>query len=94
MDKFEPLCFPNNWNLIASFNHNVGIRGPMDNILILKLKSPFDYIQDSYFSRQVVGQKLLLFKMLFYGLVNGVDLVRCMQPSGDLQKFWLMFDHV
>jgi hypothetical protein len=32
--------------------------------------------------------------MLFYGPTNGVDLVRRMQPSGDLQNCWLMFDHV
>jgi hypothetical protein len=42
----------------------------------------------------MVGQKVFLFKMLFYGPANGVDLVRRMQPSGDLQNCWLMFDHV
>jgi hypothetical protein len=56
----------------------------MDNILLLKLKSHYDYIQDSCFLRQMVGQKVFLFKMLFYGLASGVDLVRCMQPGGDL----------
>jgi hypothetical protein len=66
----------------------------MDNILILKLKIPYDYIQDSCFPRQMVGQKVFLFKMLFYGSTNGVDLVRHMQPSGDLQNCCLMFDHV
>jgi hypothetical protein len=29
-----------------------------------------------------------------YGLVCGVDLVRCMQPGGDLHNCWLMFNHV
>jgi hypothetical protein len=42
----------------------------------------------------MVGQKVFLFKMSFYGLASGVDLVRCMQPSGDLQNCWLMFDQV
>ncbi len=42
----------------------------------------------------MVGQKVFLFKMLFYGPANGVDLVRRMQPSGDLQNCWLMFDRV
>jgi hypothetical protein len=32
----------------------------------------------------MVGQKVFMFKMLIYGLASGVDLVRCMQPSGDL----------
>ncbi len=47
-NKFQPLCFPNIWNLIASFKHNVSTRDPMDNIF-LKSKSPYDYIQDSCF---------------------------------------------
>jgi hypothetical protein len=66
----------------------------MDNVLPLKSKNPCDYIQDSCFLRQMVGQKVLLFKMSLYGLICGVDLVRCMQPGGDLQNCWLMFDHV
>jgi hypothetical protein len=32
--------------------------------------------------------------MSLYGLTSGVDLVRHMQPHGDLQNCWLMFDHV
>jgi hypothetical protein len=56
----------------------------MDNILFLKSKSPYDYIQDSCFPRQMVGQKVFLFKMSFYGPTNGFDLVRHMQPGGDL----------
>jgi hypothetical protein len=54
----------------------------MENILFLKSKSLNDYIQDSCFRRQMAKQKLFLFKMLFYGLISGVDLVRHMQPSG------------
>ncbi len=56
-DKLQPLCFPNIWNLIASFKHSASIRGPMDNILFLKLKSPYDYIQDNCFLGQMVRQK-------------------------------------
>jgi hypothetical protein len=44
MDKSQPLCFPNIQYLIASFKHNVGTRGPMDNIFFLELKSLYDYI--------------------------------------------------
>jgi len=44
MDKFQPMCFPNIRNFNASFKHNAGTKGPMDNILFLKLKNPYDYI--------------------------------------------------
>jgi hypothetical protein len=47
----------------------------MDIVLLLKLKNPYDYIQDNYFPRQMVGQKMFLFKMSLYGLASGVDLV-------------------
>jgi hypothetical protein len=42
----------------------------------------------------MVGQKVFLFKMSLYRPTSGVDLVRCMQPNGDLHNFWLMSDHV
>jgi hypothetical protein len=57
MDKFQPMCSPNIRNLIASFKHSGGIKGPMDKILIFKLKSPNDYIQNSCFLGQMVGQQ-------------------------------------
>jgi hypothetical protein len=41
-----------------------------------------------------LGKKMFLFKMSLYGLASGVDLVRHMQPNGDLQNCWLMFDLV
>jgi hypothetical protein len=47
----------------------------MDIVLLLKLKNPYDYIQDNYFPRQMVGQKMFLFKMSLYGSASGVDLV-------------------
>ncbi len=65
----------------------------MDNIFF-KLRNPYDYIQNRCFLRQTIGQKVILFKMLLYRPTSGVDLVRCMQPRGNLQKNWLMFDHV
>jgi hypothetical protein len=94
MDKFQPLCSFNIRNLIASFKHSVSTRGPMDKILLLKSKSPYDYIQNSCFPRQMVGQKVIIFKMSFYWLICVFDLVRHMQLGGDLQNFWFMFDHV
>jgi hypothetical protein len=35
-----------------------------------------------------------VFKMLEDGPGSGVDLVKRMQPRGDLKNAWLMFDHV
>ncbi len=61
IDKFQPLCSPNIQNFIASFKHSAGTKGPMDNIIFFKLKSHYDYIQDSCFPRQMVGQKMYLF---------------------------------
>jgi hypothetical protein len=86
MDKFQPLCSPNIRNFIVSFKHSASTRGPMDNTLLLKSMSPYDYIQDSCFLGQMARQKVFMFKMSFYGPTSGVDLVRCMQPGGDLQN--------
>ncbi len=66
----------------------------MDNILFLKSKNPYDYIQNSCFLKQMIGQKVFLFKMSLYGLICGVDLMRYMQLGGDLQNCRLMFDDV
>jgi hypothetical protein len=57
MDKFTTLCSPNVKNLMASFKHLLIARGFIDNILILKSKSPYDYIQDSCFLGQLSRKK-------------------------------------
>jgi hypothetical protein len=38
--------------------------------------------------------KVFVFKMSEVGPGSGVDLVKWMQPSGDLEDAWMMFDHV
>ena len=40
------------------------------------------------------SKKVFIFKMSEVGPGSGVDLVRRMQPSGDLEHTWIMFDHV
>jgi hypothetical protein len=40
------------------------------------------------------SDKVFSFKMLEVGPGKGVDLVKPMQPGGDLQDAWIMFDHV
>jgi hypothetical protein len=37
---------------------------------------------------------MFVFKMSEVGPANGVDLVRRMQPGGDLENAWIMSDHV
>jgi len=38
--------------------------------------------------------KVFVFKMSKVRPSSGVDLVKQMQPSSDLQDAWLMFDHI
>jgi hypothetical protein len=38
--------------------------------------------------------KVFVFKMSEVGPGSGVDLVKWMQPSGDLEDAWMMFNHV
>ncbi len=56
--------------------------------------NPYDYIQDNCFPGQQFGQKVCLFEMLVEGDGCGVNLVKQMQPKGDLENSWTMFDHV
>jgi hypothetical protein len=37
---------------------------------------------------------MFVFKMSEVGPANGVDLVRRMQPGGDIENAWIMSDHV
>jgi hypothetical protein len=46
-----------------------------DNILKLKSKSWYDYIQECCFQGQVPGQKLFIFKMSINGVGSGISFV-------------------
>jgi hypothetical protein len=68
-------------------------KGEIDQILEMKRHAKIKFIHDSVFPGQ--GQKkVYLFKMLVHGPESGVDLVRRMLPGGDLQIFFVIFDHV
>jgi hypothetical protein len=56
-NKFQPMCYLNIQNLIPSFKHNASTKGFVDNIIFLKSKNPYDYIQENCFHGQMVGQK-------------------------------------
>ena len=93
MDKFSGLTSPNVRNQVHALRFASGSRGFIDNIIELKRRSLYDYIQDSSFPGQG-SSKAYLFKMSTAGGGSGVDLVKRMQPGGDLGGAWIMFDHV
>ncbi len=88
-DKIYELNSPNICNLIGSFRHCPG-GGYIDNILELKSKNRYDYIQECC----SLGQMVFIFKMSINGVGNGASLVTRMQLVKDLQNAWIMFDHV
>ena len=65
----------------------------MDSIMALKDYSGFKFIHKNKFPGQSKG-KVFVFKMSVDCPGSGVDLVKRMQPRGDLQDCWIMFDHV
>jgi hypothetical protein len=91
--KFYKLNSPNICSLVASFKHRPN-GGYIDSILELKSKSWYDYIQKYSFLRQVLGQKVFIFKMSINVVGSGTSLVTWMQLAGDLQNAWIIFDHV
>ncbi len=73
-DKFFEMSLPNIHNLVLSFKHRSG-HGYIDSILELKFKNCYEYIQECNFPRQVVGQKVFIFKMSINGAGSGASLV-------------------
>jgi len=59
----------------------------------MKKELKFEFIHDSVFPGQG-KEKVYVFKMLTEGPRSGVDLVKHMQPGGDLQNGWMMFNHM
>ena len=92
-EKWSALSTSTMDNLIHDAKVSLGGGGYVDSILKLKKGSKYDYIQDSRFPGQ--GSDLAyLFKMSTTGPGSGVDLVRRMQPGGDLALQFIMFDQV
>jgi hypothetical protein len=92
MDKFEHLSSPNLWNTI-SLSRSGGKRRAYDSIMAMQRYIKIEYIHGNVFPGQG-KDKVYVFKMLVDGLGSGVDLVKHMEPGGDLENTWLMFDHV
>jgi len=84
MDCFQYLSSPNIRNVISSFL-SINRGGVINNIMTMKKESRFKYIHDSVFPVQG-KEKVYVFKMLTEGPGSSVDLVKRMQPRGDLQN--------
>jgi hypothetical protein len=61
--------------------------------MAMKRFSTIEYIYGNIFQGQGKN-KVYVFKMLVDGSKSGMDLIEYMQPRGDLEDAWLMFDHV
>ena len=67
----------------------------MDGIAKLRGVSNWAYVQRNQFPGQGDDtDKVFVFKMSEVGPGSGVDLVKRMQPGGDLEHAWIMSDHV
>ena len=67
----------------------------MDGIVKLRGVRIWAYVQRNQFpSEGEKTNKVFVFKMSEVGPDSMVDLVRHMQPGGDLKHAWIMFDHV
>jgi hypothetical protein len=92
LDKFEHLSSPNLWNTI-SLSRSSSKRGAYDSIMAMQRYTRIEYIHANVFLGQG-KDKVYVFKILVDGPGSGVDLVKRMQPGGDLKNAWLIFDHV
>jgi hypothetical protein len=96
MDMFLALSSLNVENLVVSFKHQPRNKRYVSSIFALKANNVYYYIYDNCFPRQQIGKKMFLFKMSMHGNGSGYgcDLVKWMQPGGNCQTAWIMFDHV
>ncbi len=67
-------------------------KGSIHQTLELKRWRLYNYIQYNIFHGQG-SLKSFLFKMSTHGPISGIDIVKHMQPRGDLERKWFMFDH-
>ena len=94
LDKCKYITSPNIRNEVSSFRHFRKF-GIIDSITKLRGSSKWAFVQESKFPGQGTDiDKVFVFKMSEVGPASGVDLVKRMQPKGDLECVWMMFDHV
>jgi hypothetical protein len=94
LDKFMYMSSLSIKNDVTSFRY-IQRYGIMDGITMLRGCSNCPYVQENMIPSQGFdSDKVFVFKMSEVGPGNGVDLIKRMQPGGDLQDAWMMFDHV
>ena len=93
-DRCKHLTSPNIRNAVTTFR-TMRRFGVMDSITKLRGASNWKFVQQNRFPGQGADlDKVFVFKMSEVGPGSGVDLVKRMQPGGDLENSWIMFDHV
>ena len=94
MAKFSNLASPNVKNKICHFKH-LGRSNAMDGIRQMRDCTRWPFVQRNMFPGQgAEDDKVFVFKMSEIGPGSSIDIVIRMQPGGDLEDAWLMFDHV
>jgi hypothetical protein len=94
LEKCKYMTSPNIKNDVTAFEY-IRRFEVTDGIAILRGCSHWAYVQDNKFSDQGSdSDKVFVFKMSEVGPGFEVHLVNRMQPGGDLEHAWIMFDHV
>jgi hypothetical protein len=94
LEKYKYMSSPSIKNDVTAFRF-IQRFGIMDGIATLRGCSHWAYIQENKFSGQGSNSdKVFVFKMSEVGPRSEMHLVNWMQPGGDLEHAWIMFDHV
>jgi hypothetical protein len=94
LEKCKDMSSPSIKNDVTAFRY-IRRFGVMDGIATLRGCSYWAYVQENKFPGQGSdSDKVFVFKMSEVGPRSRVDLVNRMQPGGDLEYAWILFDHV
>jgi hypothetical protein len=94
LEKCKYMSSPSIKNDVTVFKY-IQRFGVMDGIATLRGYSHWAYIQENKFPGQGSDlDKVFVFKISEVWPGSGVHLVNRMQPGGDLEYVWIMFDHV
>ena len=94
LDTCKHMSSPSICNKVSTFRYFCQFV-IMDSITKLRGSSKWAFVQESKFPGQGSDfDKVFVFKMCEVGPGSGVDLVKRMQPGGDLENAWIMYDHV
>jgi hypothetical protein len=94
LEKCKHMSSPSIKNDVTAFRY-IQRFGFMDSIAMLRGCSRWAYIQENKFPGQGSDlDKVFVLKMSKVGPRSGVHLVNRMQPRGDLEDAWIIFDHV